>query len=245
LHKITNLVYYQKGPEVKPEVKSFEYFSPKSKSSSLDIKLSFVNPTDHVMRVKLYRKSNPEELFPLSEQSEPFAFPFCAMINDRSGEVEPNVSGDDENDIGFVVELFNESDLGVDYSATDSAADVPVDPVDQVRKIRTSLVNGTAAFVCEASGIVDQNLFKSGSIWTVMPLLNPNGSEYCRTSVTMDSKPNTISILWILPQYFIITVAEVLVSVTGIEFAYSQAPRSMKYVSLMSSKVSYLFFSDL
>nr|AQX43163.1 NPF family transporter [Pinus pinaster] len=39
-----------------------------------------------------------------------------------------------------------------------------------------------------------------------------------------------ISILWQIPQYAILTAAEVLFSVTGLEFAYSQAPVSMKSV---------------
>lgn len=43
-------------------------------------------------------------------------------------------------------------------------------------------------------------------------------------------KPNTINILWQLPQFFIITVGEVLFSVTGLEFSYSQASPNMKSV---------------
>jgi len=34
--------------------------------------------------------------------------------------------------------------------------------------------------------------------------------------------------LWQIPQYLFLTAAEVLVSVTGLEFSYTQAPRSMK-----------------
>jgi POT family proton-dependent oligopeptide transporter len=34
--------------------------------------------------------------------------------------------------------------------------------------------------------------------------------------------------LWQIPQYVFLTVAEVLISVTGLEFSYTQAPRSMK-----------------
>jgi len=34
--------------------------------------------------------------------------------------------------------------------------------------------------------------------------------------------------LWQLPQYLLLTIGEVLVSVTGLEFSYTQAPRSMR-----------------
>jgi POT family proton-dependent oligopeptide transporter len=40
--------------------------------------------------------------------------------------------------------------------------------------------------------------------------------------------PHTVSVLWQVIPYFVITTAEVLVSVTGLEFAYTQAPRAMK-----------------
>lgn len=40
--------------------------------------------------------------------------------------------------------------------------------------------------------------------------------------------PGQVPVLWQVGQYFVITTAEVLVSVTGLEFAYTQAPRAMK-----------------
>ncbi len=48
----------------------------------------------------------------------------------------------------------------------------------------------------------------------------------------------TVHVLWQIVPYFIMTVSEVLVSITGLEFAYTQAPRAMKS-TLMSI---WLFF---
>ena len=41
-----------------------------------------------------------------------------------------------------------------------------------------------------------------------------------------------ISIMWQLPQLLLISFAEVLVSVTGLEFAYSQAPPDFRYIHI-------------
>ncbi|KAH8265006.1 hypothetical protein KR038_003261, partial [Drosophila bunnanda] len=42
--------------------------------------------------------------------------------------------------------------------------------------------------------------------------------------------PSAVSILWQLPQIVVMTAAEVMFSVTGLEFSYSQSPPSMKSV---------------
>lgn len=41
---------------------------------------------------------------------------------------------------------------------------------------------------------------------------------------------NSMHMLWLLPQYIVITAGEVMLAVTGIEFSYSQSPLSMKSV---------------
>jgi len=42
------------------------------------------------------------------------------------------------------------------------------------------------------------------------------------------SQANSVSVLWQIIPYFIITLAEVMISITGLEFAYSQSPKAMK-----------------
>lgn len=41
---------------------------------------------------------------------------------------------------------------------------------------------------------------------------------------------NSVHMLWLLPQYFIMTVAEVMFSVTGLQFSFTQAPARMRSV---------------
>ena len=48
-----------------------------------------------------------------------------------------------------------------------------------------------------------------------------------RTVVVEDNK---VHIMWLLPQYTVVTIGEILFSITSMEFAYSQAPPSMKSV---------------
>jgi POT family proton-dependent oligopeptide transporter len=42
------------------------------------------------------------------------------------------------------------------------------------------------------------------------------------------SPPQSVSALWQLIPYLLITMSEILVSITGLEFAYTQAPNRMK-----------------
>lgn len=74
---------------------------------------------------------------------------------------------------------------------------------------------------------VDSMKFGFGSSYTI--IINE-----CSESMTLkyieDIQPNTIHMALQIPQYFLITIGEVVFSVTGLEFSYSQAPSNMKSV---------------
>jgi dipeptide/tripeptide permease len=52
---------------------------------------------------------------------------------------------------------------------------------------------------------------------------------------------NSVSVAWQIPQITILTVAEILLNVTGLEFAYSQAPSNMQALIL----ALYLFMTAI
>ncbi|ACB74808.1 POT family MFS transporter [Opitutus terrae] len=73
-------------------------------------------------------------------------------------------------------------------------------------------------------------------VWTLTPLrkigmglivagLSFMVSAWIETQIAAGLKP---SIGWQLPAYALLTAAEIMVSITGLEFAYTQAPRHMK-----------------
>lgn len=53
-----------------------------------------------------------------------------------------------------------------------------------------------------------------------------------------------ISVLWQIIPFLVITMAEVMISITGLEFAYTQAPRSMKS-TIMSMWLLTVFFGNM
>ena len=47
-------------------------------------------------------------------------------------------------------------------------------------------------------------------------------------SIVESSPPSSVTVFMQIPQYLVMTVAEILVSVAGLEFAYEDAPTTMK-----------------
>ncbi|CAD5112141.1 DgyrCDS1380 [Dimorphilus gyrociliatus] len=77
--------------------------------------------------------------------------------------------------------------------------------------------------------INERFLFRSGVVSTVVIQSSSKDDDGIIYSViTDDIKPHTIRIFFMIPQYFFLSMAECLFSISGLTFAYSQAPISMK-----------------
>lgn len=70
---------------------------------------------------------------------------------------------------------------------------------------------------------------KLGGVYTFVGAYvpKPNG-DLLETRMLTITKPNSLHMAWMMPQYIIITMAEVMFSITGLQFAFTQAPESMK-----------------
>ncbi|XP_037725510.1 peptide transporter family 1 isoform X2 [Drosophila subpulchrella] len=85
-------------------------------------------------------------------------------------------------------------------------------------------VNSALYDVLVGETIVGQFNVHTGGVYT---LLISDGYTANLVEVT---EANSMNILWLVPQYVIMTLGEVMFSVTGLEFSYAQAPPSMKSV---------------
>ncbi|XP_019731123.1 solute carrier family 15 member 2 [Hippocampus comes] len=74
---------------------------------------------------------------------------------------------------------------------------------------------------------LDLGLLDFGASYTVV-LLEESGR--ITTHKMEDVHANNVHVAWQIPQYVLITAGEVMFSITGLEFSYSQAPANMKSV---------------
>ncbi|XP_072538991.1 solute carrier family 15 member 1b [Salminus brasiliensis] len=98
-----------------------------------------------------------------------------------------------------------------------------------------SVPQGTATFTIlnEAGKTCDYTMTLGfGSSYTLLIPSTFSFETDCSSTIQQieDIKPNTIHMAWQIPQYFLMTSGEVVFSVTGLEFSYSQAPSNMKSV---------------
>ncbi|XP_023179498.1 peptide transporter family 1-like [Drosophila hydei] len=73
---------------------------------------------------------------------------------------------------------------------------------------------------------IHQQLLRPGGVYALV--IGPAENEVHTSRMFELTEPNSMSMLWLIPQYVVMTLGEVMFSVTGLEFSYSQAPPSLK-----------------
>lgn len=75
--------------------------------------------------------------------------------------------------------------------------------------------------------LVHQQKLRPGGVYALVIGQTQSKEEYV-SHMFQVTDPNSMSMLWLIPQYVVMTLGEVMFSVTGLGFSYSQAPPSMK-----------------
>ena len=82
----------------------------------------------------------------------------------------------------------------------------------------------TCGFICVSvamgwTALVQHLIYSTGPNYSFTP-------EPCPTC----QKYNNITVAWQIPSYFIIAISEIFTIITGLEYAYTQAPASLKSI---------------
>ncbi|XP_013883956.1 solute carrier family 15 member 2 [Austrofundulus limnaeus] len=143
----------------------------------------------------------------------------CKLVEDHINKNEdgtPNVRF-----LNTQPEAMNLTIGGVVFSAP---PDYGVSSNQSVKRGEHSVKCNTQSADC---GHLYLGLLDFGASYTFI-LINESGKIAAKRMV--DVTANNVHIAWQIPQYALITAGEVMFSITGLEFSYSQAPTNMKSV---------------
>uniref|UniRef100_A0A8C2CNB0 Solute carrier family 15 member 2 n=1 Tax=Cyprinus carpio TaxID=7962 RepID=A0A8C2CNB0_CYPCA len=129
-------------------------------------------------------------------------FDFCRFINTHTENINVTVGTD---------EFYAAANYGISQNIS----------------VPRGEYNGVACETNSNQYHIDLGLLDFGAFYTVVL---SKKSEGLTTIKMEDIQANNIHITWQIPQYVFLTAGEVMFSITGLEFSYSQAPASMKSV---------------
>lgn len=124
-----------------------------------------------------------------------------------------------DKDVNFQVMQGEHSILDFTISANQSS-------VNSTKELRP----GTYDFYQNHKKVKSGVELKLGGVYSIVGYVSPDVFSDDKVTVNILTKPNSMHILWLVPQYILLTLGEVMFSVTGLEFAFTQAPTSMKSI---------------
>ncbi|OXU26213.1 hypothetical protein TSAR_013684 [Trichomalopsis sarcophagae] len=86
--------------------------------------------------------------------------------------------------------------------------------------------------------VEDNVFFRFGGVYNIIGYASD--TDAAAKTVTL-ADPNSVHMFWLLPQYMVITMGEIMFSITGLEFAFTQAPVTMKSLLQASWLLSVAF----
>ncbi|XP_044017460.1 solute carrier family 15 member 1-like [Aphidius gifuensis] len=86
---------------------------------------------------------------------------------------------------------------------------------------------GTYQVYVNGQMLTNEIIMKIGGVYTLIVDIAHDSKDPSAKLLTI-RPPNSMHVLWLIPQYIILAMAEVLFAVTGLEFAFTQAPGTMK-----------------
>lgn len=204
-HQISSLLCYTKPAD--SESKFCEkYISPQEKSGSIRVRAVFLNPTGYYANFRLAEMDSPPD---------PSIMTNDTIVNPHKNSISDNT----EFERGAYVihaRLWKTDPTNENGDFDESIQpDVSCQSPLVIKEGETDTANP------------DNFMFTAGSIWTLMVTAN---DKECDVHYDKDSNGNTVNIFLLLPQYIVITIGEVMNSVTGLEFSYTQSPKSLKSV---------------
>ncbi|XP_071978170.1 solute carrier family 15 member 2 isoform X1 [Engystomops pustulosus] len=123
------------------------------------------------------------------------------------------------------INLMNEAVYNITFGDIDISVEAEGETV--YKTLKRAKVIATAR-IGSTEYSIDLGLLDFGGAYTAV-LTGVRGTEIT-VVVGEDIPANSFHVAWQIPQYFLISAGEVMFSITGLEFSYSQAPASMKSV---------------
>ncbi|XP_078736334.1 solute carrier family 15 member 1-like [Lampetra fluviatilis] len=187
-----------------------------SGQTTLDLSLSFTGGASWVSCPAAVSSGSLHTLLVRNHPSQP-----CKMLEDISKKPEQG-----KNLVRFINALDVELTVtmgDVDYGAVQGLSNSSYHEILKGEKTNIQVKDGNSSVL----GVFVENIGFGGS-YTILLYENAAGELLRRSEV--DIQPNSVHMGWQVPQYLLLTIGEVIFSVTGLEFSYSQAPPNMKSV---------------